>query len=627
MSASGVKNSHGKARNTRNRRLGHEPLERRDLLASQGLDAAFGHGGIVEQSFAGATAAFASAVAIQPDGKIVVGGGTANPSLPPATLNFDGGYVLTRYNPDGTLDPSFGVNGTVTTYPAQNHGPGVSHIVVERDGKLLVTGLAGLLRYNADGSVDTTFGVGGLVSTGSGSWVAVQSDGKILTSSSELNRFNPDGTPDQTFGVNGFVIAPALQFVIAPDGKIIATAGDKIQRLTSDGQADNTFGNGGSVTPPLHDGLAHHGAAIVLKPDGKIDWVGSVIISDQTGWREVIEVVQYNADGTIDSAYGKQGQTIISQDPITNPSDAVLEADGKLVIVGRSGLFSSGFAPGNFVGDIFTARLNSDGSLDPTWGAGGVSKIVVGGSAEAFAAAQTANGQIVLAGDAGPVNANPQSHAFLTVQLSGDFNQAFVQHAFVDLLSRNADPGAVTYFTTQLEHSALSRTQLVLTIQASEEYRENTVRQVYSQYLSRAVDPTGLASWTALLASGGTREQLEAKILASDEFYRQICGGDRDVFLEKLYQLVLHRPVDPSGRQAFEQELLQGESRANVVAAVLNSPENEQKTVDSLYIELLSRPADAGGLAFFRSELAAGASIEPIMAQLAASEEYFSGLS
>ena len=119
---------------------------------------------------------------------------------------------------------------------------------------------------------------------------------------------------------------------------------------------------------------------------------------------------------------------------------------------------------------------------------------------------------------------------------------------------------------------------------------------------------------------------METEILSSGEFYDRISGDDRDAFLDKLYQVVLHRPIDSAGREAFDRELLQGASRASVVAAVLDSPEHEQLAVERLYLQLLTRHVDSLGLEFFRSRLAAGASLDSVITQLAASDEYYSGL-
>lgn len=598
-----------------------EPLERRDLFSSQGLDPTFGNAGIIEQTFA-VGPVFADAVAVQPDGKIVVAGMVANPDPPNGNLVPQGGYVLARYNADGTPDLSFGINGAVITNRPAAPIDNIQHLAIESDGKLLASGPGGLARFNANGSLDTSFGHGGVVDSAGTGWVALQSDGKIIISGGNISRYNADGTPDSTFGTNGYIEDGGGQFIITASGEIVTVSVNGMQRFTADGTLDTTFGGGGSVTVPTH-GPSFDGFSTVVAAGDKLDWVGNVIVSTQTGSHDAIEVVQYNSDGTINRAFGNNGETIIvSQAPLTNTFDAVLQADGKLVIVGRSGELTSPNALGNFLGNIFTARLDAGGALDPTWGTGGMMTISIGNSSEALAATQTSDGQIVLVGDAVPLNAPDQAHALLVVRLAGDANQEFVQGVFSDLLSRPADPTALNYLSTQLDSGAVSRSQVVQILQSSPEYLQNIVREVYVQFLKRAVDPTGLSSWTSYLESGGTRQQLETEILASDEFYNQISGGDRDTFLNNLFLALLDRPIDAAGLTAFDRALSDGESRDRVVVDVLSATEFELVTVNSLYLEFLGRPAEASGLAAFASQLAAGASPDHVIAQIVESDEY-----
>ena len=210
----------------------------------------------------------------------------------------------------GFLDPTFNTTGVVTTghliasavalYP-----PGTANA-----GKIVSVGNAsggfGLVRYNPDGSLDPTFGNGGIVnrSLGTGTDVALVGD-KILASGTgypnhaagraefEIARFNSDGSLDQTFGTNGLVLtafggksrlssAQASAMAVQADGKIVVAGiaevpmnnqviqGFAVARYTPNGVLDTTFGNNGemlidvgpSVNPP--DGLALSGNSIDL---------------------------------------------------------------------------------------------------------------------------------------------------------------------------------------------------------------------------------------------------------------------------------------------------------------------------------------------------------------------------
>ena len=187
------------------------------------LDPTFGTDGKVLTDFDHSTD-IANAVAIQADGKLVVVG-----TIYQDNDFSDEDFAVARHNPDGTLDKTFGVGGKV-----QTDFPGLaavaSSVVVQPDGKIVVAGgafplftFAGdfkVARYNPDGSLDTSFGDGGIVTTTfpEGSYasdVALQADGKIIAAGTvfvdfnpgessntdfALARYNPDGTPDAPFG-------------------------------------------------------------------------------------------------------------------------------------------------------------------------------------------------------------------------------------------------------------------------------------------------------------------------------------------------------------------------------------------------------------------------------------------
>ncbi|MCZ7624563.1 MAG: delta-60 repeat domain-containing protein [Candidatus Methylomirabilis sp.] len=127
--------------------------------ADGSLDTTFGTGGKVTTDFGGLFGNDdARALVIQPDGKLVAAGVS------------DGNSALARHNPDGELDTSFNGTGKVTTGVGNG---GASALVLQPDGKLVAASLAvvglftdfGLARYNPDGSLDGTFGVGGIVTT------------------------------------------------------------------------------------------------------------------------------------------------------------------------------------------------------------------------------------------------------------------------------------------------------------------------------------------------------------------------------------------------------------------------------------------------------------------------------
>jgi uncharacterized delta-60 repeat protein len=168
--------------------------------ASGSLDTTFGSGGVATSAVGAGAYAYGAALysngGTVNDGKIVVTGFTSPVGYP---ANRE--WLIERYNPNGTLDSTFGSGGEVIT---PNPGE-VESVVVAADGKLVVQGWSGsvkdLARYNAEGNTDSTFGSGGVVplpfgETGAplGQRVAMQSNGDIVV-------VGCGGGPQETFAV------------------------------------------------------------------------------------------------------------------------------------------------------------------------------------------------------------------------------------------------------------------------------------------------------------------------------------------------------------------------------------------------------------------------------------------
>ena len=116
-----------------------ELLEERTLLNAGVLDPTFGTGGIVTTSFPPNTSASAAAAAIQPDGKIVVAG--------EVTAGSSASVVVVRYNPDGSLDQSFGTGGEIFTPTSTALVGARPDLALQTDGKILVADGLNLLRF------------------------------------------------------------------------------------------------------------------------------------------------------------------------------------------------------------------------------------------------------------------------------------------------------------------------------------------------------------------------------------------------------------------------------------------------------------------------------------------------
>ena len=215
--------------------------------AGGGLDPSFGNGGKVKTHFQGVynTGSTATCVALQPDGKVVVGGFYKNEGTPRQ-------FALTRYNSNGSLDSTFGNSGKVVTFAGSGDAFAAA-IVLQNNGRIVLAGYSytqghdfSLAGYNPNGTLDSTFGNGGFMATdfsGSSDDIAyaitMQSDGKLVVG-----------------GRTGHY--PEFNFAVA--------------RYSSDGQPDQSFGTGGKVTTDL--GSTDDGYAVALQRNGMIVLAG-----------------------------------------------------------------------------------------------------------------------------------------------------------------------------------------------------------------------------------------------------------------------------------------------------------------------------------------------------------------
>ena len=366
------------------------------------LDPTFGTGGTLMTDL-GRSTDLANAVAIQSDGKLVVVGQTYK-NNDYSTEDF----AVARYNTDGTLDTTFGAGGRVRTdFPGLAAVP--SSVVIQHDGKIVVAGGAfplftflgnfEVVRYNPNGSLDRSFGNGGIVTTNfpQGSYafdVALQPDGKIIAAGTvfvnfdpgessntdfALARYNSDGTPDATFGNGGQVSTDFLgleddvfSVLIQPDGKIVAVGSVNdpatfydfaAARYFSNGTLDTTFGVAGKVHTDFGDQNFDRASSAALQPDGRIVAAGFAI--SQNGGVQNFAVARYTPNGILDTTFSRDGKTQIDfGNCCQGAAKVLLQSDGKIITVGGSNGESSD-------DDFLLARLSPRGSLDNTFGVGG----------------------------------------------------------------------------------------------------------------------------------------------------------------------------------------------------------------------------------------------------------------
>ena len=302
------------------------------------LDRGFGADG--RRIITGVSAA--EALAIQPDGRIVVAG-------------WNGNVAVARLNPDGSNDPAFGGTRFVD-FGSFDLGQAVA---LQPDGKIVVVGRTSdnvtIARLNANGSLDMGFGSGGKRTIDYGGrdgaeGVVVQPDGKIL--------------------VAGFGGA---------DRNLLVT------RLHGNGTNDTDFGSGG--TARIDFGLGpEEGRALALQADGKIVVAGFTIGS--TGDFDDVAIARLNPRGAPDMGFGVQGRRKLSPaGPVARAEALAVQPDGKIVMAGTAS------------DQFWVMRLNPNGSDDDSFGGGGVRRVRFGSSFEGGGAvASQPDGKVVAVG-------------------------------------------------------------------------------------------------------------------------------------------------------------------------------------------------------------------------------------
>lgn len=352
---------------------------------------------------------------IQPNGDIIVDGtlkvnssGTAN-------------FYLERLNPDGSLDTSFGNDGLaqasfssglprVLSTPALYPQAGTAN-----DGKIVVVGPSesgGLAeqvveRFNADGSVDSAFGNGGEATT-TFTWspnnefsaVVVTPNGQVValdydaSNHFELDRYNSNGSLDTTFGQGGQVTASVPNganydgidsLLQQPDGELVVVTQSgrfnsgtwDLYAFNANGAPNTSFGNQGVVTTPAPSSAPAGPTTAAIyynagpSQDGQIVVLGTSVVSNTYG--PPYTLVRFNANGSLDSMFGAGGIAQLPSIPnfVANLNQIALDAQGRVLLTGTN------YASNNAAELI---RVNSNGTLDSTFGNGGLVTELFGGA-------------------------------------------------------------------------------------------------------------------------------------------------------------------------------------------------------------------------------------------------------
>jgi uncharacterized delta-60 repeat protein len=391
------------------------------------LDLTFNGTGKVTTSI-GTSGATARTVAVQSDGKIVVVGHTDSPIVIAVARYNPDGSLDTSFDGDGRLTTPVGSNTVYGLSVAiQSDGKIVVGATDVSSGKLTV------VRYNSlDGSLDTTFDTDGIAQTpnvNANSYLtaplAIQSDGKIIIAGAgffsqydfAVARFNSNGSPDTSFDTDGVLntsFSPNQDYptgiAVQTDGKIVVGGGSRndtdgwdqiaVARYNADGTLDTTFDGDGKLTTTVGLRMGSDVTnSVAIQSNGKIV-VGGTAAMGSTG--NDFMVVRYNADGSLDSTFDADGKVTTSFGGGEQANAIVIQPDGKIVAAGVSAVGSNDFA---------VARYNSDGSLDSSlapeinpqiFGSGGkVTVDFTGGQDIAYGVALDSAGRILATGITG----------------------------------------------------------------------------------------------------------------------------------------------------------------------------------------------------------------------------------
>ena len=365
------------------------------------LDVSFGQGGKVISEINNINN-IASTILAQPDGKLIVIGS----SIPGG---YQGYFSIARYNYNGSLDQTFGVNGLVETHLNYDEAHAQAGLL-QPDGKIVVAGYAwsganydfAIIRYTSDGKRDLTFGMGGVVLTDFDgrddkvNSLALHSNGNIIAGGSieEINFFEMDaafacydqnGSLVNNFGSDGKVICNISEsglwqsihsLVIQSDGKILAggytehhelmsddyTEAFLLLRLLSNGTLDPNFGDAGIIKTLI--GEHSIGKSVAVDGSGRILMLGKASLT--SGGPDAMALVRYDSDGTLDENFGNQGIVITTFDNVDDVGNCLLiQPDQKILAAGVTATTSGTTL--NFA----LARYHTNGTMDISFGSGG----------------------------------------------------------------------------------------------------------------------------------------------------------------------------------------------------------------------------------------------------------------
>jgi uncharacterized delta-60 repeat protein len=368
-------------------------------------DRSFGQGGVVLTQFS--AIAFASSVAVTPDGGIVAAGRVGKQ------------LEVLRYQSEGSLDRSFGSGGKVGTDLGK--APSVGGVALDSAHRIIVAGSGDgddkVIRYLPDGELDADFGDGGVVTLDRGtkfdaaSSVAMQGRKIVVVGDAggqfEVLRLRADGTLDTSFGTDGAadvrfrkvdgarakeVIVDRGHILVAGEGSQGGCSGggctvyQVIVGLDDDGTQDETFGTKGTQERVLPDfGEICYGCdvAFAMTPSGRL------LVAN------VNAIAEYTARGRVAWGFGSHGVVEPKGVSFSGGSALAVQPNGKILAGGARVADPSCTRCRRAFG---LERFLAGGRVDRTFGDRGTVSTAIEGSTQALA--PQAGGKVVVLGHA-----------------------------------------------------------------------------------------------------------------------------------------------------------------------------------------------------------------------------------
>ena len=406
------------------------------------LDSTFGTDGVVITPFSTKLGnPQVNSLAVQPSNGMIVAGGT-DFYFVKKTLSYDSEFALARYTSSGSLDTSFGSGGEViTTFPASDGEVNLNTVLLTSSGEILAVGAANynntgagssvaLALYQSSGALDKTFGNSGTVV-----------DTSLNTSTSTPNSDGGTTTVYQYFGPAGGTLESDGSVLVAgsyfTDTKVTTSSGSvswtsngsdlALVHYLTNGNRDMSFGSGGiaitSIAPPGVTNSSAWGANVFVQPNGAIVEVGAA--AGSSGYNDNL-AARYNSNGTLDTSFGSGGYVLLDLGaPVSGNQAAVLQPNGQIVAASLVATALNQYGSPTSWG-FATSRLNTNGSLDTSFGTGGtvLTQVLYSNYYSSAVALETINSQtmIVDAGTAAPISDDPQYFALARYTPNGNID-------------------------------------------------------------------------------------------------------------------------------------------------------------------------------------------------------------